>query len=365
MSKLSLRMRLTILITVLLIFITGVLTLVLGINAQRMAARVTQMVPILPPVNIGDMDSVGFPASTTQSAAVKIYQTQSYIILTGIILSGSALTYIIASKIMHPLETLTEQTHTIRQQKRKRLSEQSDQIEVRNLSHSFNQLLDDLDANYALQKQFSAHAAHELNTPLTIMQTQLDVFNKETQHDTEDYEALINSNQRQITRLQNIVQNLLVLSNPIKTLNTETLDLNYLVEDVLMNLDTKIKEVNLQVDNQTEHIKINVNYDMMYQVFFNIIENSMKYSPHNSQVLISSKLRNNRAVIIFEDNGYGIETQHLENITQPFYRVNNARTQSTGGSGLGLSLVQQIVEQHQGQLDIQSNQRGTRIQINF
>lgn len=297
------------------------------------------------------------------------FQVQSLAAMAGIILTGSLLTYFIAGRA---LKQLHEFGDTVEQIQVQNLSEPMDgenlPKELRRLSRSFNKMLVRLEESFDGQKQFSANAAHELRTPLAVMQTKIEVFRKEKEHSGEEYEQVLDMLEVQTERLTHIVEELLELSRLQSARRTDRIVPAELVEEVLMDLSdvAEKKEITLQFTGAAGHgseaTEFPGNEVLIYRAVFNLVENAVKYNRQGGQVLVSVEEDADNVVLTVADTGPGIPEEYQEQIFEPFFRVDKSRSREMGGAGIGLAMVKKIAELHGGSVYVkESTEAGSRI----
>lgn len=359
-KKLSLQWRFTLLSSLLIAVCCIGLTLTLNVSAFKMVdtidAYVTQ--PAIP-INSA---TISFPASamTAISEPAKhlyfidsIWYTLVFMAISGI------LTYYIAGKALQPLQTLNVQiknvsTHTLSQT----IEVPDSNDEISELTHSFNIMSQKLDKAFCMQKRFSADAAHELRTPLAVLQTKLDVFKKRPNHTIEEYEILIDIFQKQIQRLRNLVSELLAIANMEDVFLKEPILLNNLLQDVLSELQIIADTKEITIHFFCKDTRIFGNKNLLYRAFYNIVENAIKYNIPKGTVTIESTELDSTCIISITDTGIGIPDSMKNQIFEPFYRVDPSRNREIGGAGLGLTLANSIIQKHNGEISVSDNNKG-------
>lgn len=361
--KISLRWRLTLLTSLLIAVCCIGLSIVLNVSAYRMADTIdaseirpahsvgtpTDMVPMTP-----------FPSAEAAETVLQAkhgYLMESLLYTVIAVLAGGCLTYYIAGKALEPIQALNEQVKNINSHN---LSESLDippsKDEIAELTASFNDMTDKLARSFAAQKRFSADAAHELRTPLAVLQTKLDVFCKRKQHSPEEYEALTTAFQKQIKRLRSLVTELLEIADMERGLQRQDVSLEMLLEDVVNELEPLAKEKNIALTLNHGNLSVSGDYELLYRAFYNLTENAIKYNiPHGSVTISAAVKDQNCIAVTVEDTGIGIPESMKRRIFEPFYRVDKSRSREMGGAGLGLSLVDAIVKKHDGIVSADDN----------
>lgn len=376
LKKLSIRIRLTLLSTLLLTVCCIGLTIILNFSAYRLANKIDASIiaaPIvdstLPAPNSYDQPNMetspSYPAKDLQEAK-RGFSLESTIYMLVIILGGSALTYYISGRVLKPLEVLNTKIKNINVHN---LSESLDipptKDEIAELTQSFNEMTAKLDKAFLTQKVFSSSAAHELRTPLAVLQTKIDVFRKRASHSNYEYESLISVFEKQIARLRGIVSNLLDMTILDDEREQSSILLKDLFEDIILELSTIAKNKSISISLNCDESLIFGNIELLYRAFYNIIENGIKYNIDGGYIDIQvKKISENHAKILIKDGGIGIPNEMKKNIFQPFYRVDKSRSRELGGAGLGLSIVDSIISKHKGTITVSDNENeGTCFKI--
>lgn len=362
-KKTSIRNRLTIL-TAFIITLTCIgLTTVLNFSTFR-AIDVIDATAI----SISEHDlSDGIETTPSMKAAASVeadtvktnYQIKSSLTMLFFIIGGSTLTYVIAGRALKPLETLNNQINDMKISNLDvTLPIPKTNDEIAEITRSFNQMNVQINAAFKSQKRFGTNAAHELKTPLTVLQTKVDVFKKHRTHSIEEYEALITVFENQIHRLRDVVDSLLHMSNSEYKLEVTQINLSTLFNEIITDLSpiSENKEINITLN--ADDITLNGDVDLLYRAFYNLIENAIKYNKSGGYVSISiNKTINNQINIKIIDNGYGIPNDLKDIIFEPFYRIDESRSRSEGGSGLGLALTKEIISRHGGKITVSNHEK--------
>lgn len=248
--------------------------------------------------------------------------------------------------------------------KRMRISYHED--ELSNLEQALNSMLSHLENSFERQKQFISDASHELRTPVSILKGYLDILDEWGKKDNKLLEESIQSMKEETYHMKKLIENLLFLARADQNqllISYEHIELNHIIEKLIR--DTKIIAENLRVNCEVnEVLVIEGDKELILQVLRALVENAIKYTEDNGEIIINSYKEKNFAVIDVIDNGIGISEKDTEMIFDKFYRVEEARNKDTGGSGLGLALVKKIVDMHNGKIDVRSKpHRGTKISI--
>lgn len=367
-KRLSLRMRLT-LITALLIAVCCVgLTIVLNVSTYRLVDVIDATKITMPAQEIGtepmyEIESSkitqAYPAQELQQAK-QGYRIDSILYTLTAVILGSILTYYVTGKSLRPVKVLNDQVKNITVHNlSETLDVPSSKDEIAELTQSFNEMTDKLDEAFLMLQRFSASAAHELRTPLAILQTKIDVFNKKEQHTVAEYDALIKSVQNQTSRLRALVKKLLDMTNFEDDVEKQVICLSELLEDIKVELSHIAKEKNIHLCFMGDHSSVYGNLDLLYRAFYNLIENAIKYNVPDGKVEIQlDSKEENKVIVTINDTGIGIPDELKERIFEPFFRVDKSRSRELGGAGLGLSIVENIIKKHNGTVTVSNNENG-------
>ena len=311
---------------------------------------------------------------------------RSIIATTIIILLSSVCTYFLTKKTLTPLQRLTSEVRQIQAQNLStQLAVPDSKDEIAQLTSSFNEMLKRLDNAFSTQKQFSASAAHELRTPLAVLQTNLEVFEKKQNPEIIEYRQLFAMIKEQTTRLSHLVGTLLDMTNLKSVPRSDLVSLSELVDEVFCDLDPVAEEAGIsmnfddssdqnspaivhspETDNSINNgiLSITGSYVLLYRAVYNLVENAIKYNHPNGSVTVSVRQKNGQAMILVKDTGIGISPENQEKIFDPFFRVDKSRSRAMGGAGLGLALVDSIAQEHGGSVKVlESNEKGSTIAL--
>ncbi len=296
------------------------------------------------------------------------YKKQSFLFSTLAAVLGGILTYFISGRALKPLNDFTDQIEKVTAQNlsNSRLEENNIK-ELNRLSNSYNQMLSRISDAFEIQKQFTANAAHELKTPLAVMQLQLDLFNSE-KHSETDSETLetVRKMSEQCEQLSKTVKTLLNMSELQTVARDDVIELDALIEEVTADLDPLAQEKSITLHTECEHVNMTGSDILIYRLVYNLTENAIKYNHSGGEVIISAEKRNDKIFITVADNGNGIPDDMKERIFEPFFRVDKSRSRALGGVGLGLSLVKEIVRVHGGSISVKDNTNGgTIFEVSF
>ena len=310
---------------------------------------------------------------------------RSVIATTIIILLSSVCTYFLTKKALTPLQKLTSEVSQIQAQNLStQLPVPNSKDEIAQLTSSFNEMLTRLDNAFSTQKQFSANAAHELRTPLAVLQTNLEVFEKKQEPEMVEYQQLFTMIKEQTARLSQLVGTLLDMTNLKSVPRTDQVSLEELVDEVFCDLDPVAEKAGISIhfddsSSQDWHTDVHTpdasvlnnnirnitgSYVLLYRAVYNLVENAIKYNRPNGSVTVSVKEKNGQAMILVKDTGIGISPENQKKIFDPFFRVDKSRSRAMGGAGLGLALVDSIAREHGGSVKVlESNEKGSIIAL--
>ena len=310
---------------------------------------------------------------------------RSVIATTIIILLSSVCTYFLTKKTLTPLQKLTSEVSQIQAQNLStQLAVPNSKDEIAQLTSSFNEMLARLDNAFSTQKQFSANAAHELRTPLAVLQTNLEVFEKKQEPEMVEYRQLFTMIKEQTARLSQLVGTLLDMTNLKSVPRTDQVTLEELVDEVFCDLDPVAEKAGISIhfdDSSSQDLYTDVHtpdastlnnnilnitgsYVLLYRAVYNLVENAIKYNRPNGSVTVSVREQNGQAMILVKDTGIGISPENQKKIFDPFFRVDKSRSRAMGGAGLGLALVDSIAKEHGGTVNVlESSETGSTIAL--
>ena len=295
---------------------------------------------------------------------------RSVIATTIIILLSSVCTYFLTKKTLTPLQKLTSEVSQIQAQNLStQLAVPNSKDEIAQLTSSFNEMLTRLDNAFSTQKQFSANAAHELRTPLAVLQTNLEVFEKKQEPEMVEYRQLFTMIKEQTARLSQLVGTLLDMTNLKSVPRTDQVALEELVDEVFCDLDPVAEKAGISIHfndstSQDSHTDVTGSYVLLYRAVYNLVENAIKYNRPHGSVSVSVKQENGQAMVLVTDTGIGISPENQKKIFDPFFRVDKSRSRAMGGAGLGLALVDSIAKEHGGTVKmLESSETGSTIAL--
>lgn len=330
------------------------------------------------PITFNVDPSILFPDLSNQVQATKdLFRIRSMIATGIIILLSSIGTYFISRRALTPLHDLSTKIGKIQAQNLSESLEIPDSNdEISQLTASFNKMLSRLDDAFTAQKQFSASAAHELRTPLAVMQTNLEVFARKKTPSTEEYQEIFSLIQEQTGRLSHLAEILLDMTGIQTVERSETISLAELTEEVFCDLASVAEQKQIELIQRDGDCTVTGSYLLLYRAVYNLVENAIKYNHpsgkvtvtlHPGKVILDASSQPHPADCAFieiSDTGIGISPEYQEKIFAPFFRVDKSRSRAMGGAGLGLALVTEIARQHGGQVKVlESNEKGSTIAL--
>lgn len=361
MKRLSLQWRITLLTALLIAGTCICLNLLLYHSGAVSIDSLNGFVFEYTPESSEDPDGLAIEISDSQMAEfISRFSDEAYdvkadfgrkgwLITVAVTIASAAIAYFVSGQALKPLRKLSQQAEKIDQDSISdiRLNENTVK-EFRQLSVSVNLMLDRLSESFAMQRQFSGNAAHELRTPLAIMQTKLELFAAEHKNLEGDTAELVRSQAEQLDRLSKLVHTLLEMSNLSSVPRSERIELAPLVEEIITDLTPLASQNDITMEQDCDNVVITGSDALIYRLVFNLIENAVKYNRRGGSVSVSVHKENNVVVVRVSDTGCGIPEEYRESIFQPFFRVDKSRSRQMGGVGLGLALVHEIAVLHGG-----------------
>ena len=291
------------------------------------------------------------------------YKRNSLIITVLLALLGGVVTYFISGHALRPIREFSDKIEEVQAQN---LSdsriEENNVKELNQLGISYNKMLERLSEAFEIQRQFTANAAHELRTPLALMQVQLDLYNSAS-HPGNDADTLqtIKMVTEQNDKLNRMVKTLLDMSELQSVGRDDKIILDAIVEEVLADLEPLAVEKNIKLIGKCEDATMIGSDILIYRLVYNLVENAIKYNHPLGQVTVTAYQRNKHVYLSVEDTGSGIPKELRERVFEPFFRVDKSRSRELGGVGLGLAFVREIVSVHDGSICIKSGKTGGTI----
>ena len=368
MKKMSLQWRLTIITTLLIAIICGCLTLLLYKNGIYYIDSLQDTVnsqntnPDELYIDIPDDEWDDFAAKFSMKVydSKEDYRKRSLLITVLIAMFGGAVTYFISGRALKPLRDFSKSVEKVQAQNLTDCTIEAGTVpELDRLSVSYNKMLLRLSEAFEVQRQFTGNAAHELRTPLALMQAQLDIYNS-TEHPASDEQTkeTIKMMTEQNERLSKLVRTLLDMSELQTVARKDEIELNSLIEEVLADLEPLAQEKEVKLVEESGELVMTGSDILIYRMIYNLVENAIKYNHVGGQVLVKAAQKDTDIVIEIEDTGNGISEEFRERVFEPFFRVDKSRSRALGGVGLGLAMVREIVRVHDGKISIKENEYG-------
>lgn len=373
MKRLSLQWRITLLTALLIAGTCICLNLLLYHSGAVSIDSLNGFVFEYTPESPEDPDGLAIEISDSQmSEFISRFSDEAYdvktdfgrkgwLITVAVTIVSAAIAYFVSGQALKPLRKLSQQAEKIDQDSISDIRLNEDTVkEFRQLSVSVNLMLDRLSESFATQRQFSGNAAHELRTPLAIMQTKLELFAAEHKNLEGDTAELVRSQAEQLDRLSKLVHTLLELSNLSSAPRSDRIELAPLVEEIITDLTPLASQNDITMEQDCDNVVITGSDALIYRLVFNLIENAVKYNRRGGSVSVSVHKENSDVVVRVSDTGCGIPEEYRESIFQPFFRVDKSRSRQMGGVGLGLALVHEIAVLHGGSVRAEpGNKSGT------
>lgn len=361
MKRLSLQWRITLLTALLIAGTCICLNLLLYHSGAVSIDSLNGFVFEYTPESSEDPDGLAIEISDSQmSEFISRFSDEAYdvktdfgrkgwLITIAVTIVSAAIAYFVSGQALKPLRKLSQQAEKIDQDSISDIRLNEDTVkEFRQLSVSVNLMLDRLSESFATQRQFSGNAAHELRTPLAIMQTKLELFAAEHKNMEGDTAELVRSQAEQLDRLSRLVHTLLEMSNLSSAPRSDRIELAALVEEIITDLTPLASQNDITMEQDCDNVVITGSDALIYRLVFNLIENAVKYNRRGGSVSVSVHKENSDVVVRVSDTGCGIPEEYRESIFQPFFRVDKSRSRQMGGVGLGLALVHEIAVLHGG-----------------
>ena len=375
MKRMSLQWRLTCIITLYIALICGCLTLLVYKNGVYYIDSLQETVDAQGDDNGSGTDEIyiSIPEDKWDEFAndfsVKVYNNKadykknSLIISALLALLGGVATYFISGHALKPISEFSDKIEEVQAQNlADSRIEENNVKELNQLSVSYNKMLERLSDAFEIQRQFTANAAHELRTPLALMQVQLDLYNSAS-HPGNDADTLqtIKMVTEQNDKLNRMVKTLLDMSELQTVGRDDKIIFDAIVEEVLADLEPLAVEKNIKLIGKCEDATMIGSDILIYRLVYNLVENAIKYNHPLGQVTVTAYQRNKHVYLSVEDTGSGIPKELRERVFEPFFRVDKSRSRELGGVGLGLALVREIVRVHDGSICIKSGKTGGTI----
>ena len=292
------------------------------------------------------------------------FRTTNWYITVAVTLLSGILAYFVSGRALKPLRSFASQVEQVQMSNLADMKINEDVLpEFRQFSHSFNQMLERLNNAFAAQRQFTGNAAHELRTPLALMQAQLELFSAEhpdVRPETAEFLTLL---REQTERLTQMTKTLLEMSNLQQVARNEQLQLAPMVEEIFADLAPLAEKRSITLEAEGDGVMTGSDA-LIYRLLFNLTENAVKYNRPGGSVQVSVTQEPEKILIRVSDTGCGIPEAYQQSIFQPFFRVDKSRSREYGGAGLGLSLAWEIANLHGGYIWVEkSSEKGTTIAV--
>ena len=371
MKKLSLQWRITLMTAFLICMTCVAMNLLLSYSGRHYMDSISSHI-----TNYGDMDKAEPDffdperEKLDQELIIIIHGAQESFIATNwcitavVTLLGGVLAYFLSGRALNPLRAFTSQVEKVQPNNLSDMKMAEDVLpEFRQFSKSFNQMLDRLDEGFAAQRQFTGNAAHELRTPLALMQAQLELFSAEHPKVLPETAGFLLLLREQTERMTQMTKTLLEMSELRTVPCNDRIEIAPMIEEIFADL-TPLAEKNGIILESTGDGTMTGSDTLIYRLLFNLTENAIRYNRPDGIVRITVTEEEKRLIIRVSDTGCGVPEQYRESIFQPFFRVDKSRSRENGGVGLGLSLVWEIVTLHGGEVRVEkSSEKGTTIAV--
>ena len=375
MKKMSLQWRLTCIITLYIAVICGCVTTLVYKNGVYYMDSLQEAVDtrgddqpddaeeiyISIPEDKWDEFATDFSVQVYNNKAD--YRKNSLIISAVLALLGGVVTYFISGHALRPIREFSDKIEKVQAQNLADSRIEENQVkELNQLSVSYNRMLERLSDAFEIQRQFTANAAHELRTPLALMQVQLDLYHSNRHPDNDaDTVQMIKMVTEQNDRLNKMVKTLLDMSELQTVGRDDEIVLDALVDEVLEDLEPLAERKNIRLIGKCKDITMVGSDILIYRLVYNLVENAIKYNHSGGQVTVTADRKEKHVYLSVEDTGAGIPEELKERVFEPFFRVDKSRSRELGGVGLGLALVREIVRVHDGSITVKSNPSGGTI----
>ena len=374
MKKLSLQWRIT-LMTVLLTGVTCIsMNLLLCSSGVYYMDSIADSLQDYGPIVLEDGETASFDPQLVPSGegltivvsgAQARFRTTNWYITAAIALLGGMLAYFVSGRALRPLRRFAGQAEQVETSNLSEIRLDEETLpELRSLTHALNEMLERLSRGFDAQRQFVGNAAHELRTPLTLLQTQLELFSDEHPDILPESAAFLDALQDEVQRLSRLTHALLDMSDLQSVPRDDVILLSPMIDEVFADLALRAERSGISLSREGEDVTV-VGSDMLLcRMFFNLVENAVKYNRPGGMVKVDVQQRDGQAVIHVADTGRGIPQEFWQSIFQPFFRVDKSLSRELGGAGLGLPLVCEIARLHGGRVWVEeSNDSGSVLAV--
>ena len=375
MKKMSLQWRLTCIITLYIAVICGCVTMLVYKNGVYYMDSLQEAVDTRGDAQPDDAEEIyiSIPEDKWDEFAndfsVQVYNNKadyrknSLIISAVLAFLGGVATYFISGHALRPIREFSDKIEKVQAQNLADSRIEENQVkELNQLSVSYNRMLERLSDAFEIQRQFTANAAHELCTPLALMQVQLDLYHSNSHPGNDaDTVQMIKMVTEQNDRLSKMVKTLLDMSELQTVGRDDEIVLDALVDEVLEDLEPLAEGKNIRLIGKCKDVTMVGSDILIYRLVYNLVENAIKYNHSGGQVTVTADRKEKHVYLSVEDTGAGIPEELKERVFEPFFRVDKSRSRELGGVGLGLALVREIVRVHDGSITVKSNPSGGTI----
>lgn len=376
MKKLSIQWRLTIITTLFIALICGCLTLFIYKSGVYYIDSLQDTVDAQNEDGSKDGSEeiyISIPDEKWQDFAndfsIQVYNNKADYRKTSLILSalmallGGVITFFISGHALKPISEFSDKIEKVQAQNLAASRIEENKVkELNQLSISYNKMLERLSESFETQRQFTANAAHELRTPLAVMQVQLDLYNA-TEHPDNDEcsQKTLKMVTEQNERLSKMVKTLLDMSELQTVARDEEIALDALVEEVFADLEPLAQKKDITLTGNCEALTMTGSDILIYRLVYNLVENAIKYNHSDGNVTVTVAKKDQNIIFSVADTGNGIPEALKNRIFEPFFRIDKSRSRALGGVGLGLALVYEIVRVHNGNITVKDNPAGGTI----
>lgn len=371
MRRLSLQWRITLMTALLVCVMCVLMNCLIGYSGMRYMDSIGSGISAC--ADIGDGAAASFDPDNREldeelmivvSNAQESFSATNWLITVAVTLLGGVLAYFVSGRALMPLRAFASQVESVQPSNLADMKISEDVLpEFQQFSKSFNSMIDRLDEGFSAQRQFTGNAAHELRTPLALMQTQVELFSAEHPDVGSEEAVFLELLQEQTEKMSQMMKTLLEMSELRSVPCNDRIELAPMVEEVLADLTPLAEARGIALERSGDAQLIGSD-TLMYRLVFNLVENAIRYSRPDTAVRVSTCEEGGRVILRVEDSGPGIPEQFKESIFQPFFRVDSSRSREYGGVGLGLSLVWEIVALHGGTVEVEaSSEDGTVMRV--
>lgn len=361
MKRMKLKWKITILSAILIAILTSIGTVV-SIKLTNSAVDTLSEVEVYPAEL--DIDEIEYLNQNRIMTAKRNYVIKSVSFLAVNIFIGCVIIYYIVNRSLKPIAEVSMKIKEINSNRLDRRLDENYSTDINDITIAFNGMAQQLEEAFLLKKQFAVNASHELRTPISSILTNIEVYEMLDRVPEEEIKQTLEVIKNNTIRIKDITKQLFELSSLEKVQMADTIDVSCLFEKIKKDIVSTQDMRKIDIISDSIEGKILGNYQLLYSAFFNIIQNAVKYNREEGNIFISGIMNNDKCIISIRDTGIGIAKEELPYIFEPFYRVNRSRSRKMGGSGLGLSIVREIVKRHGGEVRVTSKENeGTEISV--